>query len=143
MAAKATTTFETKEQGALENEEQPEVFVTANIAKLYKAINGVADGTISKEEFLTEVDRFETLVETNVGSLPAEPAAENPDAQEDIANSYDHFEEGVEAFRSAIDLLRRYPEDQDQETLAEAVRLIDGGARSVAAAAEEQQAATT
>jgi Ca2+-binding EF-hand superfamily protein len=141
VAAAATTTFETQETSGLEQQES-EVFITTNLAKLYKAVNQVADGTINHDEFLEAVTKFESILEANVGNLPPEPEAKSDEAREAIGKVYDAFEEGVEKLRSAIDVFRTYPTHNDEEILAQAVLRVDEGAKLIAAAGETVQAAT-
>lgn len=135
VAAKAQTTFETKEHGALDQEDN-EVLVTANLAKLYEAVNNVAAGEIDHETFLDELDRFENLVEAGVSSLPQEPDMEDETKQTQVSNLYDDFEQGVETMRQAMDILRSFPERNDETVLAEGVRLVDEGANLVQKASQ-------
>jgi Ca2+-binding EF-hand superfamily protein len=140
VAAAATTTFQTQETSGLDQEE-PEVFITANLAKLYTAVNHVADGSIDHDEFLEAVTKFEAILEANVGTLPPEPQAKTDEAREAIGQVYDAFEEGVEKLRNAIDIFRTYPaSNNDEEVLAQAVRKVDEGAKQIAAAGEAVQA---
>ena len=141
VAAAATTTFQTQETSGLEQEES-EVFITSNLAKLYKAVNKVADGSLSHDEFLEEVTKFESILEANVGNLPPEPEAKSEEAREAIGKVYDAFEEGVEKLRSAIDTFRTYPTHNDEEILAQAVLKVDEGAKLIAAAGEAVQTAS-
>lgn len=132
VAAATTSTFETVEK--TESADAGGAFVTANIEKLYIAINQVAAGETGHEEFLEAVGRFEQQVEANVGNLPAEPELSDPSKQDQVEKVYDAFESGVEKLRDAIDLLRSFPEKNDQEVLAQAVLLVDEGAKLVHAA---------
>lgn len=130
VAATATSTFDAKEK--TEEESRPDVIVTPNIAKLYTAVNQVADGSIDHNIFLDEVGRFETLVEANARAMPKEPQAADSETDERVADIYDAFENGVSAFREAIVLFKTFPEKNDEEVLAEGVRLVDEGARLIA-----------
>lgn len=135
IAAATTTTFESKEKTGLEKEESGPL-ITANIEKLYLAVNGVSGGTLGHEEFLSAVDQFENTLETNVGSLPAEPEVGDEQKQQALDKVYDAFEQGVETLREALDMMRRYPSTEDEESLAAAVRMVDEGAKLIAAAGE-------
>lgn len=134
VAATASTTFSHREQGAMEKE--VDVLITANIAKVYEAVNAIAAGEISDEEFLAEVQRFENLVEANAGGIPQEPDMGDAGKQKMVTKLYDDFEHGVEAFRKAIDILVQYPETGSEEALAEGVRLINEGALKINKASE-------
>jgi hypothetical protein len=74
-------------------------------------------------------------VEANVEGVPAEPEVESSAKQNDVANLYDNFEEGIEALRAAIDLFRKYAETREQELLEQAVKSVDAGGRLLAEAA--------
>lgn len=130
VAAQATSTFESRENP------QAEVFVTANLEKLYQAVNEVAAGTLDGASFLDAVDHFEQIIEANIGSLPPEPQLPADEQQQEVEKVYDVFEEGVEALRSGLDTMRSYLDTEDEEVLAKGVTLIDEGARKLAAAGE-------
>ena len=117
-------------------EKEVDVLITANIAKVYEAVNAIAAGEISDEEFLAEVQRFENLVEANAGGIPQEPDMGDAGKQKMVTKLYDDFEHGVEAFRKAIDILVQYPETGSEEALAEGVRLINEGALKINKASE-------
>lgn len=135
VAASTVSTFDSKERTGLEAQESAPL-VTANIEKLYIAVNEVAAGNIDDEEFLQAVDHFEGQIEANVNSIPPEPELNEAAKQQAVETLYDALESGVETMRSALDLMRSYPESRDQDVLAKAVQLIDEGAKLVAAAGE-------
>lgn len=135
VAADTVSTFEAKEEGALDKASSG-VLVTANLEKLYVAVNQVAEGSLDLESFLDEVDRFENLVEASVGSLPEEPTVGDDSEQAEVESVYDDYENGVESLRRAIDTFRAYSEVQDEDILTRAVREVDEGARLIARAAE-------
>lgn len=135
VAATATTTFQAKEEGGLGKEEaQEDLLLTANVVKLYEAVNGIADGSIDDAAFLTEIEKFETLVNAGVNTLPAEPSLTDAGQQDAVNQVYDAFEEGVELFRQGTEQLRGYLDSRDEEALKQGVLTIDKGAKKVAAA---------
>ena len=138
VAAATTTTFQTQEQSGLDVKKS-DVFITANLAKLYKAVNEVASGEIGHGEFLDEITKFEAILEANVGQLPPEPEAGSEETQEAVTKLYDAFESGVEKLRTALDMMRTFPNHEDEELLAQAVLKVDEGARLLAAAGEAVQ----
>jgi hypothetical protein len=138
VAAAATTTFQTREQSGLEVKKS-DVFITANLAKLYKAVNEVASGELGHGEFLDEITKFEAILEANVGQLPPEPEAGSEEAQQAVSKLYDAFENGVEKLRTALDMMRTFPNHEDEELLAQAVLKVDEGAKLLAAAGEAVQ----
>lgn len=140
VAAATTSTFETQEKSGLESPGDSGVFITANLAKLYTAVNGVADGSIDHQGFLDEVARFESVLEANVGQLLVEPEAASEQEQAAISKLYDSFEEAIEKLRNALELMKTFPTSGDEEVLAEAVRKVDEGSRLLAAAGEAVKA---
>lgn len=136
IAATATSTFQTKEAGGLAVEDESELLVTANMAKLYEAINAVHEGRLDDESFLAEVDKFELLVNANVTSLPEEPTVGDPGQQQAVNRVYDTFEEGIDRFHQGIEMMRQFVETREEETLREAVRTLDQGAKKIAEAGQ-------
>lgn len=134
LGSQELSTFQAKEKGALEEPER-EIFVTANLEKIYQAVNDVSAGRIDTDAFMVEVERFENIVEANVSAVPAEPE----DGGANVSTLYDKFEEGIESLRKALDLFRSYPETKSEETLTEAVLSMDKGARLIAQAGEATQ----
>lgn len=135
VAASAVSTFESRERTGLEGQESRPL-VTANIEKLYLAVNDMAAGNIDEESFLQAVDHFEGQIEANLNSVPPEPEVADTAKQQAVEMLYDALENGVETMRSALDLMRTYPENRDQDVLVKAVQLMDEGAKLVAAAGE-------
>ncbi len=131
VAAATVSTFQSKEKSELEAK-RPEPFVTANTERLYLAVNEVAAGSMDPQTFLSEIERFENIIEVNAAQIPAEP--ELAEGQEELDKVYDAFEQGVETLRSGLALMKTYVDNQDEETLATAVKAVDEGARLVGAA---------
>lgn len=136
VAASTVSTFESREQTGLEAQEESRPLVTANLEKLYLAVNEMAAGNSDDESFLQAVDHFEGQIEANLNSLPAEPEVTDSAKQQAVGLLYDALENGVETMRSALDLMRSFPENRDQDVLIKAVQLMDEGAKLVAAAGE-------
>ncbi len=141
VGSTTTTTFEAKESGGMPNENE-DLLMTANVVKLYEAVNGIHAGDIDDATFLSEIEKFENLVNANVTQLPPEPADTEEAQKEAVNRVYDAFEEGVEGFRQGTELLRSYLDNRDEEVLKEAVMAIDGGAKKIAAAGQAVAGAT-
>jgi hypothetical protein len=133
VAAATVTTFESRERSELDAK-GPETFLTSNLEALYLAVNEVAAGTADHQTFLDAVAKFEGQIESGVGSLPAEPELGDPGKQGEVEKVYDVFERGVQTLREGLEIMKTYVDNQDEEVLAKAVKLVDEGARSVAAA---------
>lgn len=140
VGAVSKSTFQTKEAGDLGEEAVEDLLLTSNLVKLYEAVNGIADGSLGDEAFLGEVDRFESLVNAGVNSLPDEPTGDA--ASKAVEGAYDAFDESVEHFKNGIELLRSFIESRDEEDLKEAVRFIDQGAKTMTAASQAVAAGT-
>ena len=121
-----TSTFESRDVGP---EEQEEFLFTSNLVKLYEAVNAIHEGRIDDAAFTAEIDRFETLVNASVKSLPDEPSTNDARQAETINSMYDAFEDGVEYFRQGTELLRSYLDVRDEERLKRGVVAIDQGAK--------------
>lgn len=135
VAATAVSTFESREQAGLENKENTPL-VTANIEKLYIAVNEVAAGNIDHETFLQAVEQFEGSIEAGANSLPQEPESKDAEHNRVVEKLYEAFDRGVDTLRGAMELMRSYPESRDEQVLAKAVQMVDEGAKLVAAAGE-------
>lgn len=135
VAATTTTTFQAKEEGGLGNEEATEdLLLTGNLVKLYEAVNAIAEGKLDDAAFITEIEKFETLVNASVNSLPPEPTLQDSQQQTAVNQVYDAFDEGVELFKAGTEQLRSYLDSRDEEALKQGVLTIDKGAKKVAAA---------
>src|SRR5690606_5998563 len=114
-----------------------------NLVRLYETVNAVAEQRIDDAGFAAELDKFETLINASVSSLPEEPSVGDATQQQAVVQVYDFFEEGVELMRDGLDLLRGYLQSRDEEALKQGVRTIDQGAKKVAAANTAVAAAPT
>lgn len=143
VGSTTTTTFQAKEQGGLQTDEPDEdLLLTSNLVKLYEAVNGVHDGSVDDAAFLAEIEKFETLVNASVNTLPAEPTVD-AGQQSAVNQVYDAFEEGVELFRQGTEMLRGYLDSRDEDALKQGVKTIDQGAKKVNAAGKAVATATT
>ena len=133
VGSTTTSTFQAKEAGGIE-EPQEDLLLTSNLVKLYEAVNAVAEGQISDETFLKEIQRFETLVNASVNSLPAEPNSTDSKQVAAANQLYDAFDEGVEFFKQGTEHLRSFVDNRDQERLKQGVLAIDQGAKRLDAA---------
>jgi ribosomal protein L37E len=134
VGATTTSTYQTKEEGGLQNEPQEDLLLTGNLVKLYEAVNAIHAGAIDDAAFLVEVEKFETLVNAGVNSVPAEPTSAEPAKQNAVNEIYDAFEDGVELFKQGTEHLRSYLVSRDEDALKQGVTSIDQGAKKVAAA---------
>lgn len=134
VASEPVSTFNARETPQLS--EKDELLVTANLAKLYQAINSVSAGEIDHPEFEQALNQFEQILNANVAALPVEPEVKDPEEQELVEMSYDRFETSLSQLHSGLDLLRGYLENPDDETLKDAVKMIDQGAKGLESMAE-------
>ena len=131
VGATTTSTFQAKEAGGLGDDGPEDLLLTANLVKLYEAVNAVHAGTIDDAAFVTEIEKFETLVNAGVNSLPAEPSLTDSAQQNAVNQVYDAFEEGVELFRQGTEQLRSYLDSRSEEALKQGILTIDQGAKKV------------
>ncbi len=137
VGATQTTTFQAKEAGGLPTDTEEELLITTTTAKIYEAVNAIHAGTISDDAFLSEIEKFELLINANVNSMPDEPnSIGEGDAQKAVTQVYDIFEDGINLFHEGTDLLRSYIESRDEEVLKQGVKVIDQGAKKIQAAGQ-------
>jgi hypothetical protein len=137
----STSTFETAE-GQPQATEASEPVLTPNMIRLYKAVDGVYEGTVTKEEFLAEIAWFEKLLASNqeydvdepdVSKMNAEERAEAEAAIKMLNEVEDAFNLAHEELSGACAMFRRYLDTEDKGDLEEGVKLADLGARKLAA----------
>lgn len=133
VGSTTTTTFQTREAGGLD-EAQEELLLTSNLVRLYESVNAVHEGRIGDADFVTEIERFETLVNAAVRGLPPEPNSGDAKQTDAVNQMYDTFEEGVEYFRQGTELFRNFLDSRDAESLKSGVVAIDQGAKRLEAA---------
>lgn len=135
VAATETTTFQS-EEGQNLYDDGDGLLVTANLEKLYEAVNAIHQQTISDEEFLEEVAKFEGLVDTNAQQLPAEPQTNDEEKAAAVGKIYDALEEGIESMREGLELFRQFLGERDENCLKLGVEAVDRGAKKVYAVGE-------
>lgn len=123
--------------GGSEEEEVVEPpLVSDTLRKVYEAVNGVTDGSLSTEKFLETVTWFEGLLESHVATLgsikPETPAEGDPtltDAVTEVAEKL--VTSSVDHFRQAIAEFRAFADDNDNRHLADGVRLCNHAAHEL------------
>jgi hypothetical protein len=137
----STSTFETAE-GQPQAAEASEPVLTPNMIRLYKAVDGVYEGTITKDEFVAEIAWFEKLLSSNqeydvdepdVSKMNAEQRVEAEAAIKMLNEVEDAFNLAHEELSGACSMFRRYLDTDDKADLEEGVKLADLGARKLAA----------
>lgn len=137
----STTTFETGEGQSSGLPQQDEPVVTSNLVRIYKAVDAVYEGKISKDDFLAEIAWFEKLLDSNQEYEVDEPDVSKMNSEEraQAEAAFKALAEVEEAFRAAHDEMggacasfRRYLESEEKADLEEGVKLMDAGARKMA-----------
>ncbi|MBN9417669.1 MAG: hypothetical protein J0I12_19620 [Candidatus Eremiobacteraeota bacterium] len=120
--------------------EQP--VLTGNLVRLYTAVNQIFDGSIDGDKFLSEVEWFQGVIDKNSEYEIEEPnweaLSEEERAQEEVGfkameEAQELFGTGVTEMNEALERMRGYLESEAREDLEEALRMMDAGARKVAA----------
>lgn len=137
------STFEHAEEGVGAPAIDPEQPVlTGNLVRLYTAVNHIFDGSIDGDKFLAEIEWFQGVInknseyeidEPNWDALSEEERAQEEDGFKAMEEAQDLFLTGVTEMNEALERMRGYLESEAREDLEEALRMMDGGARKVAA----------
>ncbi|CAN0456658.1 unnamed protein product, partial [Phaeothamnion confervicola] len=105
--------------------------LTPNFVRLYTAVNGAADGTLSDEAFLAEVAWFEDLLNKNSEFDVAEPDLESMSDEEKanaeqtlkaIQDTEEMFRSGYENLQDALKLFRDFVESRETGDLEDGVK---------------------
>lgn len=121
--------------------------VPDNVAHLFEAVNQVAEGQISHEEFEAVVAWMEETVETHAHSYGAIPVikpelvpAKDRERVEQILEMTRHAEvelhEAADLYRKGLARMRRYLDDTDKAHLVEACKIIWAGTHKIHAIQE-------
>lgn len=138
----SSSTFETAEADPMGSHDSKKPVLTPNFVRLYTAVNGAADGTLSDEAFLAEIAWFEDLLKKNSEFDVAEPDLESMSEEERanaeqtlkaIQDTEDMFRSGYENLQEALKLFREFVESRETGDLEDGVKLCDQGARKLAA----------
>ncbi|MBS2035146.1 hypothetical protein JST97_09155 [bacterium] len=140
----AGSTFEHSEEGVDTGQkidpQQP--ILTTNLVRLYTAVNQVFDGTIDGDKFLSEVEWFQGVIdknseydieEPNWDEISEEERAEEEEGFKAMQEAQELFNQGVTEMNEALERMRGYLESEAREDLEEGLRMMDAGARKVAA----------
>ena len=139
----ASSTFEHAEENVGEPITDPQQpILTSNLVRLYTAVNQIFDGSIDGDKFLSEVEWYQGVIDKNSEYDITEPhweaLSEDERAAEEegfkaMQDAQELFAQGVEEMNEALERMRGYLESEAREDLEDALRLMDAGARKVAA----------
>ncbi|MGM9991748.1 MAG: hypothetical protein ACI376_02720 [Candidatus Bruticola sp.] len=110
-----------------------ELVMTKNLVTIFEAVNKVAEGRITGEEYGEVLDWFCKLIEDNLINLPPEPELDSSDFNEEeleqlrvienqIASSRSEIDNGARAMLEAVERLRLFITDHNSINLVEGVR---------------------
>ncbi len=143
LGQSSSSTFEHAEEGVSEPAIDPQQpILTGNLVRLYTAVNHVFDGTIDGDKFLAEVEWFQGVIdknseydidEPNWDELSEEERAQEEEGFKAMQEAQELFNTGVTEMNEALERMRGYLESEAREDLEEALRMMDAGARKVAA----------
>jgi hypothetical protein len=140
LGQQAGSTFEASEGVPPPSDTQGPV-LTANLVRLYTAVNEVFDGKIETDAFLKELDWFQAQIDNNSEyeidepvweELDEEERAKEEEAYKALEEVQSLFAQGVAEMNEALDKMRGYVESESRQDLEEAIRLMDTGARKIA-----------
>ena len=139
----AGSTFDHSEQNVSEPAIDPEQpILTGNLVRLYTAVNQIFDGSIDSDKFLSEIEWFQGVIdknseyeieEPNWDALSEEERVQEEEGFKAMEEAQELFAGGVTEMNEALERMRGYLESEAREDLEEALRMMDAGARKVAA----------
>lgn len=141
LSAEGTSTFEGGETLPQAQAEEGPV-LSPNLIRIYNAVNAVAEGKIEKDAFKSEIEWFQAQIEANSEYEIEEPDwdAMNDDDKaaaeegfEAMQKVQEAFAQGVGEMNEALECFRRYLDTDDRSDLEDGVRIMDSGARKIAA----------
>ena len=143
LGQSTASTLEHAEEGVGEPAIDPQQPVlTGNLVRLYTAVNQIFDGSIDGDKFLSEVEWFQGVIdknseyeidEPNWDELSEEERAQEEEGFKAMQEAQELFNTGVTEMNEALERMRGYLESEAREDLEEALRMMDAGARKVAA----------
>lgn len=143
LGQSSASTFEHTEEGVGEPAIDPQQPVlTGNLVRLYTAVNQIFDGSIDGDKFLAEVDWFQGVIDKNSeydidepdwDELTEEERAQEEEGFKAMQEAQELFNTGVTEMNEALERMRGYLESEAREDLEEGLRMMDAGARKVAA----------
>ena len=145
--AMQTSTMEIQEEGG-QVQYGGELVMTKNLVAVFEAVNKVAEGRISGEEYSEVLDWFRNLIEDNLINLPPEPELDGSGLDEEeleqlhvietqIVNSRAEIDNGARAMLEAVEHLRKFVEDNNSLNLVEGVRELRDASIKVQRGARE------
>lgn len=143
LADKSTSTSTFSVESASEINKSVEAPVeSANLNRIYKAVDDLGYKRITKAEFLPELEWFENLIDSQERALPDAPATnleglEGEEREEAlkraelVRETEQAFHGGIELWRQAVDTWMNYLEtgERERRLLDEGKELCDEGAR--------------
>ncbi|NDD29353.1 MAG: hypothetical protein EB084_13920 [Proteobacteria bacterium] len=129
------STLEFSEQMSSARSGEEDIPVGENIQRIFKAVNEVAEGHISLEQFEAELNWLEEVVERHAATVGAQPEVKSDavpaDQREQLAGIASlneqidaQFKEAVEYFRQGLSRYRCYVDDQEKNHLIEGTRSV-------------------
>jgi hypothetical protein len=134
------STFETSENEPAEQPKSAPPVLTGNMVRLYTAVNGMADGSMTEEQFITELEWFEGVLQksadlrSNQPDLEAVAEADRSFHEEVMQRTEDAsplFDEALAEFHQALEKFRQFAESKEVSLAEDGVRLCDGAARKM------------
>jgi hypothetical protein len=112
-----------------------ELVMTENLMRLFKSVNGVAEGRLDLEDFQDVLDWFENLVSDNLLEVPEVPELSRDGLNEEqveqlaqvearLATARDEVQSGGQELLAAIEELRKFVVDSETRHLVEGVRMV-------------------
>lgn len=138
MGIASTMSFQ--EDDGTANLNEGELVITANLERLFNAVNEIAEGRSSDEEFERVLDWLDGLMENAISTMPEIPDMSPPaEASEETLSQIETLKdelaeqrtealEGMGAIRDALNAMGGYLDDRDKNTLIQGVRDVRDGA---------------
>jgi hypothetical protein len=133
------STMSFQEDDGAANMDGSELVVTANLERLFNAVNEIAEQRCSDADFESVLDWLDGLMENAMRTMPEVPNMATPELaqeqldqieelQEKLTAQRDQILEGMSNVRDALNTLQGYLDDRQKDTLIRGVREVRDGA---------------
>lgn len=139
----AASTFEVRETDEPRPEQAPDMVMTNHLKRLFDACEAIEQKQITAEEFLEVIDWAEGLLEQGESQLESMPRPgiptglseeEEQSLQEQIGlvdETVELLEQGIQEFRSGLDVMRTYVDKRQRDTLVTGIRVVWEGSQKI------------
>ncbi len=139
----AASTFEVRETDEPRPEQAPDMVMTNHLKRLFDACEAIEQKQITAEEFLEVIDWAEGLLEQGESQLESMPRPGIPTGLSEeeeqslheqlglVDETVELLEQGIQEFRSGLDVMRTYVDKRQRDTLVTGIRVVWEGSQKI------------